>query len=131
VLITCKGPIDGQFGDKSSLAAELLCALKTLLVLDNTESISERQSLEFRFKTGCDHWGNAMCCVVGGGVQGGRIVGSTNRLSETPQDQPLKPGDIHDTIFRALGVNPNIHFLDSSGRPIASIDYGAVIVELF
>src|SRR5207249_9199167 len=48
---------------------------------------------------GRDHWGNAMFCLLGGGgVQGGRVVGSTNRLGEAPQDRPLKPGDIHHTI---------------------------------
>ena len=32
---------------------------------------------------GRDHWGNAMFCLMGGGgVQGGRIVGSTNRLEK-------------------------------------------------
>jgi hypothetical protein len=81
---------------------------------------------------GRDHWGNAMFCLLGGGgVQGGRIIGSTNRLGEAPQDRPLKPGDIHHTIFRVLGVDPNLHFPDNSGRPIAAIDHGAVIEELF
>ncbi len=81
---------------------------------------------------GRDHWGNAMCCLLGGGgVNGGRIVGSTNRLGEAPQDHPLKPGDIHHTIFRVLGVDPSVHFPDNSGRPIAAIDHGAVIEELF
>ena len=29
---------------------------------------------------GRDHWGNAMSCLIGGGgVQGGRIVGATDR----------------------------------------------------
>jgi len=81
---------------------------------------------------GRDHWGNAMFCLLGGGgVKGGTIVGSTNRLGEAPQDRPLKPGDIHHTIFRVLGVDPNVHFPDNSGRPIAAIDHGAVIEELF
>ena len=81
---------------------------------------------------GRDHWGNAMSCLMGGGgVQGGRIVGSTNRLGEVPQDRPVKPGDIHHTIFRVLGVDPDLHFPDHSGRPIPAIDHGAVIEELF
>jgi len=81
---------------------------------------------------GRDHWGNAMFCLLGGGgVQGGRLIGSTNRLGEAPQDHPLKPGDIHHTIFRVLGVDPNLHFPDNSGRPVAAIDHGAVIEELF
>jgi hypothetical protein len=81
---------------------------------------------------GRDHWGNAMFCLLGGGgVQGGRIVGSTNRLGEAPQDRPVRPGDIHHTIFRVLGVDPHVSFLDHSGRPMPAIDHGAVIEELF
>jgi uncharacterized protein (DUF1501 family) len=81
---------------------------------------------------GRDHWGNALSVLVGGGgVQGGRIIGSTNRLGEVPQDHPLRPGDLHHTIFRVLGVDPNVSFPDPSGRPIVAIDHGAVIEELF
>jgi hypothetical protein len=80
---------------------------------------------------GRDHWGNAMFCLMGGGgVRGGQIVGSTNRLGEAPQDRPLRPGDIHHTIFQVLGVDPALHFLDHAGRPIAAIDHGEPIAEL-
>jgi uncharacterized protein (DUF1501 family) len=81
---------------------------------------------------GRDHWGNAMSVLMGGGgVQGGRVVGSTNRLGEEPLERPLRPGDIHHTIFRVLGVDPNLHFNDNFGRPIAAIDHGSAIDELF
>ena len=80
---------------------------------------------------GRDHWGNALSVMMGGGgIKGGQIVGSTNRLGEVPQDRPLRPGDIHHTIFHVLGVNPTLHFNDHSGRPIAAIDHGSVIDEL-
>lgn len=80
---------------------------------------------------GRDHWGNAMFCLLGGGgIQGGQIVGSTNRLGEEPLDRPLRPGDIHHTIYRVLGVDPSLHFLDHSGRPNPAIDHGAPIDEL-
>lgn len=81
---------------------------------------------------GRDHWGNSMFCLLGGGgIKGGRIVGSTNRLGEEPQDRPVRPGDIHHTVFRVLGVNPEVSFPDHAGRPIPAIDHGAVIEELF
>ena len=81
---------------------------------------------------GRDHWGNSMFCLLGGGgVKGGRIIGSTDRKGEAPQDHPLRPGDIHHTIFRVLGVDPNLQFLDHSGRPTIAIDHGQVIEELF
>lgn len=80
---------------------------------------------------GRDHWGNAMFCLLGGGgVQGGRIVGSTNRIGEVPQDRPVKPADIHHTMFHLLGVDPHVNFLNHSGRPIPSLEPGAVIQEL-
>jgi hypothetical protein len=81
---------------------------------------------------GRDHWGNSMFCLLGGGgIKGGRIIGSTNRLGDAPQDKPLRPGDIHHTLYRVLGVNPNEHFLDHAGRPVPAIDHGSVIEELF
>ncbi|MFP6764443.1 MAG: DUF1501 domain-containing protein, partial [Planctomycetaceae bacterium] len=81
---------------------------------------------------GRDHWGNALSVLMGGGgIQGGQVIGSTNRLGEVPQDRPLRPGDIHHTMFRVLGVDPTVHFENHAGRPIQAIDHGAVIEELF
>lgn len=80
---------------------------------------------------GRDHWGNAMFCLMGGGgVQGGRIVGSTNRLGEVPQDRPITAADIHHTLFHVLGVDPTQSFLNHSGRPVPALEPGAVIQEL-
>jgi hypothetical protein len=81
---------------------------------------------------GRDHWGNALSVLVGGGgVQGGRIVGSTNAKGEVPLDNPLRPGDLHHTIYKVLGVDPSLHFTNHAGRPVPAIDHGAVIEELF
>lgn len=81
---------------------------------------------------GRDHWGNAMSCfLAGGGVQGGRLIGSTDHLGESPKEHPLRPGDIHHTIYQVLGVDPSQHFLDHSGRPVVAVDHGNVINELF
>lgn len=81
---------------------------------------------------GRDHWGNAMFCLMGGGgIKGGRLIGSTNRLGEVPQDRPVKPGDIHHTIYKVLGMDPKMHFLDHAGRPTQPVDHGSVIEELF
>jgi hypothetical protein len=80
---------------------------------------------------GRDHWGNAMFCLMGGGgVQGGRIVGSTNRLGEVPKDRPVEPCDIHATIYHLLGIDPGTNFLNLAGRPVPAIDRGDVIAEL-
>lgn len=80
---------------------------------------------------GRDHWGNALSVLVaGGGFKGGTIVGATNARGEHPTERPLRPGDLHHTIFRQLGVDPHQSFVNHTGRPIPAIDHGAVIEEL-
>lgn len=80
---------------------------------------------------GRDHWGNAMFCLLGGGgVKGGQIVGATDSRGEAPKERPLTPSDIHATIYHVLGVDPNVHFLDHTGRPVAALDHGSPIKEL-
>jgi hypothetical protein len=81
---------------------------------------------------GRDHWGAAMFCLIaGGGVQGGRIIGSTNRLGEAPKDCPVSCADLHHTIFHTLGVDPDHSFLNHQGRPVTALEQGEVIGELF
>jgi hypothetical protein len=80
---------------------------------------------------GRDHWGNAMSVLIGGGgIKGGQIVGSTNRLGEVPKDRPLQCCDLHATIYHLLGIDPTITFLNHAGRPTPVIDQGDVIGEL-
>jgi hypothetical protein len=80
---------------------------------------------------GRDHWGEAMFCVMGGGgVHGGQIVGATDPKGELPVERPIRPGDIHATIFHVLGVDPSVSFLDHTGRPLPAVQHGEVIREL-
>lgn len=80
---------------------------------------------------GRDHWGNVLSVLVaGGGLKGGQVVGTSDRLGENPAERPLRPGDIHHTMFKVLGVDPTLSFNNHSGRPIPVIDHGEVIHEL-
>lgn len=80
---------------------------------------------------GRDHWGNAMFCLLGGGgVKGGQIVGSTDRLGQRPHTRPLKPANIHATIYNVLGIDPRLQLLDHSGRPVNVLDDPTPIPEL-
>ena len=80
---------------------------------------------------GRDHWGQSMFCLLGGGgIKGGQIVGSTNRLGEVPKDRPVTPADIHHTLFHVLGVDPSLSFPNHQGRPIPALEPGSVIQEL-
>jgi hypothetical protein len=80
---------------------------------------------------GRDHWGNSMFCLMGGGgVKGGQLVGSTDRLGERPHTRPLTPSNIHATIYTVLGIDPKLQLLDPSGRPVNVLDDPEPIHEL-
>jgi hypothetical protein len=80
---------------------------------------------------GRDHWGNSMFCLLGGGgVKGGQIVGSTDRLGTRPHTRAVVPANIHATIYKVLGIDPTLHLLDPSGRPVPVLDDPTPIGEL-
>jgi hypothetical protein len=80
---------------------------------------------------GRDHWGNSMFCLMGGGgVKGGVVVGSTDRLGTRPHTRPLTPANIHATIYHVLGIDPKLQLLDPSGRPVNVLDDPTPIAEL-
>ena len=81
---------------------------------------------------GRDHWGDSMFCLMGGGgVKGGRIIGSTDRLGQRPASRPVTPSNIHATIYQVLGIDPRLHLMDPVGRPVAVLDDPTAISELF
>ncbi len=80
---------------------------------------------------GRDHWGNAMFCLLGGGgLRGGQVVGSTDRLGTRPNSRPLTPCNLHATIYHVLGIDPRLQLLDPSGRPVNVMDDPTPIDEL-
>ncbi len=80
---------------------------------------------------GRDHWGDSMFCLMGGGgVKGGVVVGSTDRLGTRPATRPVTPSNIHATIYRVLGVDPTVQVTDPSGRPTPVLDDPTPIEEL-
>src|SRR5260370_20029703 len=80
---------------------------------------------------GRDDWGNAMFCLLGGGgVKGGRVIGSTDRLGTAPREGAVTPPDIHATIYHVLGIDAATLFRDHSGRPVAAADTTRPIADL-
>jgi hypothetical protein len=66
---------------------------------------------------GRDHYPNAYSIfLAGGGIRGGQVYGSSDRLGSAPRDLPTGPADVHATIFQALGIPLDTHLADSSGR---------------
>jgi uncharacterized protein (DUF1501 family) len=82
---------------------------------------------------GRDHWPQCFTCYfAGGGVQGGRVVGSSDPIGAVPADRPVEPADIVATIFHSLGLNVETSLPGPSGRPFPLVDFGHhEIHELF
>jgi len=68
---------------------------------------------------GRDHWPQCASVVLaGGGVRGGQVIGSSDNKGAYPYSVPATPGDLHATIFKALGYDPRgIHYPTVDGRP--------------
>ncbi len=80
---------------------------------------------------GRDHWPRAMSILVsGGGMRTGQVIGATNSKGEEPVERPLTPNDLWATVYQHLGVDPNLAFLDHTGRPMPILPYGSPIGEL-
>ena len=81
---------------------------------------------------GRDHWPNVFSvALAGGGVRGGQVIGSSNKLAEYPSDRPVTPADLSATIFTLLGVDPAHLLHTSDGRPVrVAPETASVVSEL-
>ncbi len=55
--------------------------------------------------------------MAGGGIQGGRVHGSSDALGAYPRDGLVSPEDIHATIYHLLGIALDTELHDALGRP--------------
>lgn len=70
------------------------------------------------FTPGRHHWGDVFpCFFAGGGIQPGRIIGTTDGYGGLPTSEAYTPSDLAATIFHLLGVGPDREFHDATGRP--------------
>lgn len=81
---------------------------------------------------GRDHWMSAFsAALTGGGIRGGRVVGSTDSQAAVAKDNPKHPQDVLATVYRHLGVDPTVQYHDHAGRPHPVLPFGKPIDELF
>jgi membrane-anchored protein YejM (alkaline phosphatase superfamily) len=81
---------------------------------------------------GRDHWGHVASLIfAGGGVQPGRVIGSSDDQGAYITDRPVRPADVAATIYQAVGVDPSHNLLTPENRPVAILDEGTAISELF
>jgi hypothetical protein len=67
---------------------------------------------------GRDHWGAVQSVLfAGGGVQGGRVIGSTDKFGGHPETDPQTPENFAATIYQALGIPREMIWHDPIQRP--------------
>ncbi len=68
--------------------------------------------------------------MAGGGIRGGQIYGSSDRLGEYPADHPVTPADIAKTVYHSMGIT-DLQAVDMQGRPFHLLEDGKPILPLF
>ena len=80
---------------------------------------------------GRDHWGPVFTVALGGGgIQGGRAIGTSDARAERPATNPHGPENLAATIYHLLGIDPTEEFHTPDGRPVALVNNGRVIRDL-
>jgi Protein of unknown function (DUF1501) len=67
---------------------------------------------------GRDHWGAVQTVFfAGGGVKGGTVVGSSDKIAGYPKSDPQTPENMAATIYNALGIPATAQWRDAEERP--------------
>ena len=68
--------------------------------------------------------------LAGGGVQGGAVLGSSDKQGAHPDTDAVTPADLAATLFWRFGLDPSREIVDLTGRPYKLAD-GQPIRGLF
>lgn len=80
---------------------------------------------------GRDHWGQVMSVLLSGGnLKVGQIVGASDSNGAVPAERPCRPENVLATLYRHLGIDPQMTFNDPSGRPRYILERREVVKEL-
>jgi hypothetical protein len=82
-------------------------------------------------KAGRDHWGPCFFGVfAGAGVQGGQVIGKSDKHASYPVLNPYSPNDLGATVYDVLGLPLDAEAYDRFDRPVR-LNQGDVIQPLF
>ena len=82
-------------------------------------------------QAGRDHWGPCFFAVfAGAGVQGGKVIGKSDKTASYPVTKAYSPIDLGATVYHMLGIPPEAEVRDRLNRPLR-LNRGEVIEELF
>ncbi len=80
---------------------------------------------------GRDHWTHCQTALLaGGGIRGGQVYGSSDKIGAYPANKPVGPEHIAHTIYHAMGID-DLTASDLQGRPFHVMEEGEPLVDLF
>ncbi|HKA07025.1 MAG TPA: DUF1501 domain-containing protein [Gemmataceae bacterium] len=80
---------------------------------------------------GRDHWPDCYSLLMaGGGVSGGAVYGSSDKIGAYPAADAVTPADLAATIYWRFGFDPETEVIDQTGRPFR-LSEGTPIYKLF
>ncbi len=81
---------------------------------------------------GRDHYPRCMFMLMAGGkVRGGQVIGESDDTAAGPRHEAITPDDAAASFYYNLGIDPNIEFDSTTGRPITLVRNGKLIEQLF
>jgi len=69
--------------------------------------------------------------MAGGDVQGGQVIGKTDKHAGEPVGQGYSPEDLAASFFQNIGIDPQTEFHANVGRPVTLVRDGKPISQLF
>jgi uncharacterized protein (DUF1501 family) len=78
---------------------------------------------KFNPNGGRDHWGHVFSVMLaGGGIRGGVVHGSSDRIAAFPETDRVGPEELHATVYHCLGIPPGAQITDRLARPLSACD---------
>ncbi len=80
---------------------------------------------------GRDHWNFCYSLVLaGGGVKGGYVHGSSDKIGAKPGLNPVRPADVIATVYECMGVPHDLELRDRLARPFTLCPWGHPIRDV-
>ncbi|MEX2286305.1 MAG: DUF1501 domain-containing protein [Planctomycetaceae bacterium] len=81
------------------------------------------RSPRFNKDGGRDHWPGCYSLVMAGaGIPGGRVFGSSDKITSAPLSDPVSPEGLLASVYHLVGVDPATEIHDRQSRPYRLVD---------
>ncbi len=115
--------------------AALLSDMKARGLLDRTLVIwmgEFGRMPRINLTAGRDHYPQAWnVALAGAGVRGGQVIGATDKDGVEVVERPVSVPDLFCTFCKALGIDPRKENQSNVGRPLAIVETGKAVEEVF